>query len=92
MLDESGNPLSFNSVLSSGGTDTYILTDNNNCLTEEQIQGIILPAVQIVTGVALPPPGIIVTTNPIPVTLGNTRITETSDMRVTESGDPRIVE
>ncbi len=67
-------------------------TSTINCLTEEQIQGIILPAVQIVTGVALPPPGLITTEEPVPTTLGDTRITETSDMRITESGDPRIVE
>ncbi len=65
-------------------------TSTVNCLTEEQMQGIILPAVQIVIGTPLPLPGLITTIDPVPTTLGNTRITDDLEIRYTDSGEPRI--
>ena len=67
-------------------------TSTVNCLSEEDMQGIIFPSVSAVLNVTLPNPGSVVSGTVIPTTLGDTRITELGDMRITDNSDPRIIE
>jgi hypothetical protein len=66
--------------------------DLGNCITEEQLQGIIIPTVTKILNTPLPPPGKIVTEEPIPVDLGTFRITEIDVIRETEDGNLRVIE
>lgn len=67
-------------------------TSTVNCLSEEDMQGVIFPSVSALLNVTLPNPGTVITTEIVDTTLGDTRITELGDMRITDGSDPRIIE
>jgi len=67
-------------------------TSTVNCLSEEDMQGVIFPSVSALLNVTLPNPGTIVSVLVIPTDFGNTRITELGDIRIIDNDNPRIIE
>ena len=67
-------------------------TSTVNCLSEEDMQGVIFPAVSALLDVTLPNPGTITSVLVIPTDFGNTRITELGDIRIIDNDNPRIIE
>jgi len=67
-------------------------TSTVNCLSEEDMQGVIFPSVSALLNVTLPNPGTITSVLVIPTDFGNTRITELGDIRIIDNDNPRIIE
>ena len=65
-------------------------TSTVNCLSEEDMQGVIFPSVSAVLNVTLPNPGTVISVGIIDTTLGDTRITDLGEIRNTDDGEARI--
>ncbi len=72
-------------------TPDNINDPNINCISEEQLQNIIVPAIKQILNVPLPLPGSIINTTNPPITLGNLRIITDGSKRITTDGSYRQV-